>query len=49
MKMCSEKNDENGIRVGITRVIRHYAEANNKYMCDYDETKESIYITYFDF
>ena len=42
-------DNENGKRVGIKRVISQHAEANNKYMYDYDETKESTYITYFDF
>ena len=30
----------NGIGGRITRVIRHYAEANNKYMSNYDKTKK---------
>ena len=31
---------ENGIRGGITRTACHYVEPNNKYMCDYGETKK---------
>lgn len=33
-------NYENCVRGGITRVIRHYAEANIKYMYDYDKSKK---------
>ena len=36
-------NYENGNRGGITRAIYHYVEANNKYICNYDETKENTY------
>ena len=32
------------IRGETTRAIFHYADANNKYMHDYDEAKVSIYI-----
>lgn len=32
---------ESAIRGGIIRAIWHYVEANNKYMNEYDETKES--------
>ena len=39
----------NGIRGGITRAIYHYDEADNKYLHDYDETKENTYIQYIDF
>ena len=31
---------EQGIRVGICTAIRYYAEANNKYMKNYDSTKK---------
>ena len=40
---------ENAIREKITRNIWNYAEANHKYMYDYDETKESTYFQYVDF
>ena len=37
---------EKGIRGGMFLAIRHYAKANNKYMKDYDKSKESSYLTY---
>ena len=40
---------ENIIRGGIARSIYYFAEANNKYMDDYDESKVSSRIMYFDF
>ena len=39
---------ERGIRGGITHISKRYAEANNKYMKDYDSSKESSYIQYLD-
>ena len=39
---------EKGIRGGITHISKRYAEANNKYMKDFDETKPSTYIHYLD-
>ena len=39
---------EQGIRGGITHISKRYAEANNKYMKKYDETKPSTYIQYLD-
>ena len=39
---------ERGIRGGITHISKTYAEANNKYMKDYDEDKSSTYIQYLD-
>ena len=39
---------EEGIRGGICHSIHRYAKANNKYMKNYDETKESSYIQYLD-
>ena len=39
---------ERGIRGGITHISKRYAEANNKYMEDYDSTKPSTYIQYLD-
>ena len=35
---------EEGIRGGICHFIHRYAKANNKYMTNYDESKESLYI-----
>ena len=35
---------EKGIRRGICRSIYQYAKANNKYMKDYDKSKESSYL-----
>ena len=37
---------EKGIKAGICRTIHRYAKANDKYMNDYDETKESAYLNY---
>ena len=35
---------EKGIRGGISHSVYRYLKANNKYMKDYDKTKESSYI-----
>ena len=39
---------ERGIRGGISHISKRYAEANNKYMKDYNPEKESTYIQYLD-
>ena len=39
---------EKGIRAGICHSIYWYANANNKYMKDYDKNKESSDIQYWD-
>ena len=39
---------EKGIRGAICCSICQYAKANNKYMKDYDENKESLYLQYWD-
>ena len=39
---------EKGIRGGISHAIHQYAKANNKYMKDYDENKESSCLKYWD-
>ena len=39
---------ERGIRGGITHISKRYAEANNKYMDDYNPDKSSSYIQYLD-
>ena len=39
---------ENRMRGGVCNVIRSYAEANNKYMNNYDENKESSFLLYLD-
>ena len=39
---------EEGIRGGICHSIHRHAKANNKYMKNYDENKESLYIQYLD-
>ena len=39
---------EEGIRGGIYHAVHRYAKANNRYMKDYDESKESSYIQYLD-
>ena len=44
MLMMSER----GIRGGITHIAKRYAEANNKYMIEYNPDKPSTYIQYLD-
>ena len=39
---------EKGMRGGISTITHRYAQANNKYMKNYDPQKESSYITYLD-
>ena len=39
---------EKGIRGGICHGIHRYAEANNKYMKNYDKNKEIFFIEYLD-
>ena len=39
---------EEGIRGGICHFIHRHAKSNNKYMTNYDESKESLYIQYLD-
>ena len=39
---------EEGIRGGICHSIHRHAKANNKYMENYNENKESSYIQYLD-
>ena len=39
---------ERGIRGGITHISKRYAEANNKYMKDYNPNEESSFIQYLD-
>jgi hypothetical protein len=39
---------ESGLRGGMCQVSQKHIEANNKYMKDYDDTKESSYINYLD-
>ena len=39
---------ERGIRGGITHISKRYAEANNKYMKDYNPGKETTFIQYLD-
>ena len=39
---------EKGIRGGISHISKRYAEANNKYMREYNPKKESTYIQYLD-
>ena len=39
---------EKGMRGGISYISKRYSKANNVYMNDYDEAKETVYIMYFD-
>ena len=37
---------EKGIRGGMCHAIHRYAQANNKYMKNYDQNKEPSYLKY---
>ena len=37
---------EGGIRGGMCYAIHRYIKANNKYMKDYDKSKEYLYLKY---
>ena len=39
---------EDGIRGGMCHAVCRYAEANNKYMNNYNENKESSFLEYLD-
>ena len=39
---------EKGIRGGICHAVHQYAKANNKYMKDYKQNKEPLYLKYWD-
>ena len=39
---------EKGVRRGISYIAKRHSKANNKYMKDYDNTKETIYDMYLD-
>ena len=39
---------EKGMRGGMCNAVHNYAKANNKYMKNYDSTKESTYLMYLD-
>ena len=39
---------EKGIRGGISYTAKRYGKANNKYMTDYDSSKDFIFIIYLD-
>ena len=39
---------DKGIRGGICNKVHSYAEANNKYMKNYDKNKESSFLMYID-
>ena len=40
--------EQSGIRGGMSMISHRYSKANNKYMKDYDKSKESKYIMYLD-
>ena len=39
---------EKGIRGGICNAVHRYAKANNKYMSNYDENEESVFLEFVD-
>ena len=46
--MSVQLGGRSGNGTGMRHAIRHYAEAHNKYMKDYDKNKESLYLKYWD-
>ena len=38
---------ESSIRGGLSQISKRYAQANNKYMSDYDKSLMDSYILYF--
>ena len=39
---------ESGIRGGLSMIPTRYSKANNKYLDDYDKSKDDVYISYLD-
>jgi hypothetical protein len=39
---------ENGIRGGMSGVTKRLSNSNNQYMKDHDNSKENIFLAYFD-
>ena len=46
--ICMHLFIEKGIRGGISYIAKRYSKANNKYMTDYDNSKDFIFIIYLD-
>ena len=52
MQLLDKEDDyefyESSIRGGISMIARRHAKANNKYMSNYDKSKDSTFLTYLD-